>query len=222
MIEPMKFVHSLLSAPIFYQLAMLAVGSPHTRRIHVTQYIRPKTGDRILDVGCGPADIIESLPDVTYFGIDINPAYIEAAQKKYPNRGSFACKDVTEITISEFEPFDIILATGLLHHLSDFEVSALLRACSKLLKAEGRMITYDGCRTENQHPFDTWMLNNDRGKFVRTRAAYEQLASSVFDGVKMSVRSDLLRIPYTLAIMELSHTSSVSLSEIQQAEPLAR
>lgn len=184
---------------------MHSIGGPNARATHVSRYIRPKEGDRILDVGCGPADIIESLPPVTYVGVDLNPNYIESAKRNYGHKASFFCKDVTAIQNEEFEPFDLILATGLLHHLSDTEALTLLNSCSKLLKPNGRMITYDGCRIPKQHPFDTWMLNNDRGKFVRSREHYEKLASSVFpNNVKIEVTSNLLRIPYTLAIMELT------------------
>ena len=204
----MELLHALLSTPVLYRLAMTALGSPRTRQVHVSRYIRPKKGDRILDVGCGVADIFESLPEVSYLGIDMNPLYIESARKNYGHRANFLCKDVTLIKDDEFEPFDIILATGLLHHLSDSESLTLLRTCRKLLKPAGRMITFDGCRLPNQHPIDTWMLNNDRGKYVRTSAGYEGLASSVFPGVTINIHSDLLRIPYTLAIMELALTNS--------------
>lgn len=202
----MDVLHKLLSAPLLYSLAMRALGSPRTREVHVSRYIRPQKGDRMLDVGCGVADILDSLPEVSYLGIDINPLYIESARHNYGHRASFLCQDVTLIKEDEYEPFDIILATGLLHHLSDAESLTLLRVCRKLLKPSGRMITFDGCRTPDQHPFDTWMLNNDRGKYVRSRAGYCNLASSVFPCVEINVHSDLLRIPYTLAIMELSLT----------------
>ncbi len=209
----MEFLHALLGTPVLYRLAMTALGSPRTRQVHVSRYIRPQSGDRILDVGCGVADIVESLPAVSYLGIDMNPLYIESARKRYGDKASFICKDVTEITANEFEPFDIILATGLLHHLSDTEAVTLLRSCSKLLKPAGRMVTFDGCRTAKQHPVDTWMLNNDRGKFVRTEEGYQNLVSSVFAGVTINVHSDLLRIPYTLAIMVLTPSSKQMMPE---------
>ena len=214
----MKFLHSLLGTASFYQLAMSAIGGPNPRKVHISRYIRPQRGDRILDVGCGPADIIESLPDVSYLGIDISPQYIEAARKNYGNRASFICQDVTKIDPEDLEPFDIVLATGLLHHLSDAEAITLLCSCRSLLKPYGRMITFDGCRTEKQHPFDTWMLNNDRGEFVRYKNEYVKLASTVFPEVRVHVHSDLLRIPYTLAIMELTLSSGRTLAECSEKE----
>ena len=212
----MEILHALLGRPLLYRLAMTAIGSPRPRQVHVSRYIRPKKGDRILDVGCGVADILESLPEVSYLGIDLNPLYIESARKNYGHRANFLCQDVTLIKDDEFEPFDIILATGLLHHLSDSECLTLLRSCRKLLKPSGHMITFDGCRVPGQHPIDAWMHNNDRGKYVRSSDAYTSLASSVFPGVKINIHSDLLRIPYTLAIMELRLTSDTATVPTEQ------
>jgi SAM-dependent methyltransferase len=36
---------------------------------------------RVLDIGCGPAYIVEYLRGATYFGFDINSRYIAYAQK---------------------------------------------------------------------------------------------------------------------------------------------
>lgn len=204
MSKPMEFLHSLLGKSSVYSLGMWALGADHARRVHISKYIQPKVGERILDVGCGPADVLEYLPSVSYIGVDFEPNYIATARERFGDRATFMCKDVTLMQQEDLEPFDTILATGLLHHLSDGEVRTLLDACKKLLKPTGKMVTYDGCRVPNQHPFDRWMLDNDRGKFVRTRDAYAELASSVFPSVEINLHSNLLRIPYTHAIMTLS------------------
>lgn len=209
----MDLLHSLLSQSVFYNLGMWALGSVHARSVHVSEYICPKVADRVLDVGCGTADILNFMPPVDYIGLDYEPNYIESARKRFGNRATFFCKDVTLMAEEQFEPFDIVLATGVLHHLSDAEAISLLSSCKKLLKPSGRMITYDGCRTANQHPFDTWMLDNDRGQFVRNKAQYIELVSSVFPGVEFHLRTNLLRIPYTHAIMELSPSRKTPASQ---------
>jgi len=216
----MEVLHKMLSMPLLYRLAMRALGSHKTKQIHVSRYVLAKKGDRVLDVGCGVADMVSHLPDVYYLGMDINPLYIEAAQNKYSGKAEFVCLDVTTINAEQYEPFDIVLATGLLHHLSDSESLTLMQACYKLLKPSGRMVTFDGCRLPKQHPLDAWMLNNDRGKFVRSKEGYQKLASSVFPQVSINVHSDLLRVPYTVAIMELS--KSVEMPETTCVDSVER
>lgn len=198
----------MLGVPGLYKRAMGLLGGKQAKIVHVSRYIRARSGDRVLDVGCGPAEILDYLPDVDYLGIDIDENYISSAKMRYGARAKFLCKDVARLPEDNLKPFDIVVATGLLHHLNDDECINLLSHCHKLLKPAGRMITLDGCRTLRQHPVDAWMLNNDRGKFVRTKDAYERLAMAVFPGVEISLRSDLLRIPYTLAIMELKLTAN--------------
>lgn len=45
--------------------------------------------DKILDIGCGPAKILESLPQVKYYGYDINKNHINYAKKKYVSKNVF-------------------------------------------------------------------------------------------------------------------------------------
>src|SRR5262245_55988684 len=45
-----------------YELLQHAVGSRRSHVTFVTDYVRPRPGDRILDLGCGPAHILEALP----------------------------------------------------------------------------------------------------------------------------------------------------------------
>lgn len=165
-------------------------------------YVCPKAHDRVLDIGCGPGDILNFLPDVEYYGFDLDPFYIKSAQKQFANRGTFFCKAVSRNAFSGDSDFDIILAMGILHHLSDVEARELFELAYHLLRPGGRLITYDGCYTENQSAIKKFILDIDRGKHVRTESAYKNLATSSFKSVSSSVREDLLNIPYTLIIME--------------------
>jgi SAM-dependent methyltransferase len=199
-------LHPILSFAPAYKLLMKSLGGHSARLTHVQKHIRPQPGFKILDIGCGPGDILEYLPGVEYLGVDLDADYIAHAQSKYGNKGRFLCRNAAEIDAAEFETYDIVLATGLLHHLNDNEAIQLLQFASKALKPGGRLITYDGCYLEEkQHPFDRWMLDSDRGKFVRTKKQYMALANSVFPAIKPHLRSDLLRIPYTLLILECSN-----------------
>ncbi len=88
----------------------------------------------------------------------------------------------------------------------------LLWACFGLaraaLKPNGRFVSLDGAFVEAQARVARILLRRDRGKFVRYAEAYHGLASQVFPQVSLSVRHDLLRIPYTHVLLECSNGSA--------------
>ncbi|MGD9107080.1 MAG: class I SAM-dependent methyltransferase, partial [Desulfobacterales bacterium] len=110
-------IRSLLAFPVTYRLFSRIVGG-FARQVYVKKYIRPIHGDKILDIGCGPGDILELLPQVEYLGIDMNRRYIKSAIKRFGNRGTFICKKLSGKLSNELSSFDLILATGILHHLN--------------------------------------------------------------------------------------------------------
>jgi len=111
-----------LRFPRIYNLFSRTAGG-NARAVYVKKYIRPKEGDKILDIGCGTADILLHLPSVEYVGLDLNEAYINYAKKRFGHKGIFLATKVDRKTINEFSlhDLDIVLATGLLHHLNDDE-----------------------------------------------------------------------------------------------------
>ena len=169
--------------------------------IYLAQYVRPKTGDRVLDIGCGPGDILNYLRAVEYTGFDISPEYVAAAEKRFGRRGRFFCGDVGTTLLPQEGWYDIALATGVVHHLDDEVAGRLFHLARRALKPEGRLITFDGCYEPGQSAFARWMLDHDRGKFVRRQSDYTRLASESFSRVEGSLRHDLLRIPYTHLIL---------------------
>ena len=42
-----------------------------------------KNNLKILDIGCGPAQILEHIPECDYYGYDIDSRSIQSAKKKY-------------------------------------------------------------------------------------------------------------------------------------------
>lgn len=188
------------SAPV-YSLFRKLVGRDASRLAYVREHLRLEPGQRVLDLGCGPGDILQFLPAVEYVGYDINPAYIERARKRFGQRGAFHCRAVTD-DLSVTPPFDVVIAHGVLHHLDDDAARTLFRVARRALKPGGRLVTFDGCFAEGQPALARLFLSLDRGRHVRSRDAYERLARSEFEEVKCFVRHDLIRIPYTHLIME--------------------
>ncbi len=69
-------------------------------------------------------------------------------------------------------------------------------------------MSLDGAFVEAQSRMARILLKNDRGKFVRYPEAYAALASQAFPQVRVSVRHDLIRIPYTHVMLECSDGSA--------------
>lgn len=188
--------------PRIYSTVTLLLRGRNTTQSFVNKYVRAKKGDCVLDIGCGTGDILNFLDDIEYHGFDLDPTYIEMAKKRYGARGAFFCKAVSRHAFPGESTFDIILAMGIVHHLRDDEAEQLFELAYHLLKPSGRLITYDGCYTEKQSIVEKFFLNIDRGKYVRTEKAYNDLARSGFSDISSYIRHDLLHIPYTIIIME--------------------
>jgi SAM-dependent methyltransferase len=202
-IDPAGYdLRALLQLPWAYRLFGRLIGEVHIRQEFVREYVHPRVADRILDIGCGPATILDYLPAVDYVGFDMSAAYIASAVEHYGTRGAFKNKRLGRDEIKELGLFDIVLAQGVLHHLDDAEASLLLRLAHDSLKPGCRLVTFDGCYKDRQSVMTRFLLRHDRGHFVRTEQEYHRLVSTVFQAVKVSIRNDLLRIPYTHIIME--------------------
>jgi SAM-dependent methyltransferase len=193
-------LRSTLQIPWVYQLFARVVREGYWP-VYLREYVEPAPGQRILDIGCGPGDVLAYLSDVDYVGVDGSHRYIKSARARFGPRGDFRCQAVADLVASEPASYDVIMANGLVHHLADNEVQHLFDVAGRLLKPTGRLVTFDGCFVPNQSSIVRTLLHLDRGRYVRTQQAYLALARSHFQVVEASVRDDLYRIPYTLLIL---------------------
>ena len=191
----------LANARVYSLLRRLVLDEPRHARF-VAEHVRARSGDRVLDVGCGPADVLDQLPrGVRYEGFDASDAYIARARSRFGDRGAFRCARVDQATV-DAGAFDVVLAIGVVHHLSDDETRALHRLARHALKAGGRLVTIDPCYADGQSRIARFLIDRDRGRHVRDRPRYESLARETFDDVRATMRTDLLRVPYTHLILE--------------------
>jgi len=192
----------VLSLPAAYRLFSSLMGAHRSRTECVVRYIRPQASDRVLDCGCGPGDLLEYLPDVHYVGIDIDADYIAQARRRFGDRASFRLGALGAETMTEEAHYDLVLAWGVLHHLSDDQVRDFMRLARRSLKPTGRLVTLDPCYTDGQSRVARYLLDKDRGEHVRTLEEWPPLVTPSFPSATFHVRHDLLRIPYTHLIME--------------------
>lgn len=192
----------LLKYPFFYNLFLRLLGSAENRKNFVKKYIQSADGAKILDIGCGTAEILNYLPEnCNYIGFDQSSEYIAFAKDKYNTRGKFHCADISSYNAENLANFDIVLAIGVIHHLDDDEALRLFEIAHKALKKGGRLISMDGCFTEKQSYLKRFILKADRGKYVRDADGYLQIARKQFENQEVNIVEKSGILPYTYIIM---------------------
>ena len=178
------------------------MGAKRGRQWIVRDLIRPFPGMRILDLGCGPAQILGSLPtDVSYVGYDMSADYIAMAKETFGTRGTFHCRLLEQAEVATLEPFDLVMGIGVLHHLDDGTARQFMTLAKAALKPSGRVMTLDPCFAPGQNPIARFLISKDRGQHVRDEAGYRALVEQTFTNVTGAVTHQSW-IPYTHWTME--------------------
>ena len=108
-------------------------------------------GVKILDLGCGPATNTYLYCPGDYLGIDISDRYIKSAQRQFPNH-KFMCCDFMSLNNEYQNSYDLIIMSGLLHHLDDKTADKFIKKAGKVLKVGGHLIIIDNClHSSKQH-----------------------------------------------------------------------
>lgn len=191
----------LTQHPRAYALMQWLLGGPRTRRMLVDEYLKPRSGMRVLDVGCGSASLLPDLGAVDYVGIDLNPRHIEEARRLHGAAGAFHCCGLDRV--GEVAPgrFDLVMCIGVLHHLDDAALGRLASAIAARLAPGGRAVAVDPAFVRGQHPVARLLAQLDSGQNVRAPAGYSTPFSERFCSVQEILRHDLLRVPYTHCIV---------------------
>ena len=190
-----KGIYSLLSNTFFYSLVQRVMSGTSFRKKIIKKYIT-KHNAKVLDIGCGPAEILDTLPKIKYYGFDINPIYINSAKKKYEDKGKFFCKKFTNKNTKYLPKFDHVLLLGVLHHLSDKEINTLMPNIKKVLKRKGNIITLDNIFIHKQNFIAKFLIQMDKGENVRSRKGYLNILKNHFKKINSKIYHQKF-IPYT-------------------------
>jgi 2-polyprenyl-3-methyl-5-hydroxy-6-metoxy-1,4-benzoquinol methylase len=108
----------------------------------VRRLVKNRKVESVLDFGCGRGRLTHMLadeyPTATLMGTDISPQSVEVAQKRFPH---------PRITYHLNPPvdarFDLIVASGVFHHILPEEQLAVMRSLANNLNPGGMMIIFE-------------------------------------------------------------------------------
>lgn len=200
-------VRKILEWPIVYDTWQWLVGGAKARRRLIEDYIKPQSGQKILDIGCGTGQMLDYMPrDIDFVGYDIQEEYIEHAKKHYGDRGRFYCTRVNEMESFEAD-FDVVMVVGVLHHLDDQESNVLVEMARNALRPGGVFYLFEPIWLDGQSAGAKFFLKNDRGQNIRTIDEYRSLLDVHFDSINHHIDHKMFRIPYTISIIESSYSA---------------
>lgn len=204
MAQRINGLYKLVTSPSFHRSLMFALGADRGLTTYAGAFLKARSGMKMLDVGCGPANILEYLPDLDYTGMDLNEKHIVSARRRYGDRGRFIVGDAARDLNQENDTFDLISVSALLHHLSDDEARSLFRSIRPLLRPGGRIVTLDPVWLPKQRAVVKLLNRLDSGMNIRTPEGYASLLEGLSLDFQTRTLNNLLRVPYDHFVMVAS------------------
>jgi len=167
---------------------------------------------RVLDIGCGPATFLHGgwLPvnHEDFVGIDPSAEYIAAAKRDFP-LANFFQGTVENVSLGNRQ-FDLVVLSGVLHHLDDSESTAAMDYAVNHLSEGGIVISVDPVFFRGQNRFARMLAKADRGQNVRTVDDLERLWKKNLGkaSLQMHITEGYLRVPYNHVVAIVRKSSS--------------
>ena len=201
MAQVSKGIRTVLESPWIYSTFQNLVSKKPIWPDLIEEFL-PRSDEplRVLDIGCGPGTFLHgnwfSIDRKNFVGIDPSPEYIERAKADFPAAQFF--EGTVETVSLEDRKFDLVVLSGVLHHLDDAEATAVMKFATEHLAQHGHAISIDPVLFPGQNPIARWMALLDRGQNVRTLEQMRDLWSENITGAVLltSVKEGYLRVPY--------------------------
>ena len=187
-----------------FDLHQRLVGGRDSKRRFVEEHVGPQPTDRVLDIGSGTGALRERMPEaISYLGVEINPAYVEAARSRFGDAGEFICSDIGAFELPAGQTFDFAIAYGVFHHLDDETSRRAIAIAAAGLREGGRLVMAEPCWLPGRQGwFERLLMRFDRGSFIRTIDEYVALFEGRFEAIATRILADSYRVPYTMVVID--------------------
>jgi SAM-dependent methyltransferase len=140
-----------------------------------------------LDLGCGTGAFAACFPPAHYVGVDLSSAYVRFAGRH--RGGHFLVCDGTLLAL-ESQRFDAALVLGVLHHLPDAVVHAVLGELHRVLRPGATALVMEDIPPPGAGNLPGHLMHwLDRGGYIRTEADYR----AFFDAGFETTRTETMR-----------------------------
>ena len=150
------------------------------------------TAQRVLDVGCGPGTNAAKFTHTEYLGLDMNPNYVEAAQRRH--QGRFAVADVRTYVPEAGARFDCVLLNSFLHHIDDRSCREILQRMATVLDDDGHIHIVDLVLPKRPN-MARLLARLDRGDYARPLQEWRTLFARDFEVIVFE--------PYRISLLGL-------------------
>jgi SAM-dependent methyltransferase len=207
--ENQSGLRKFLKISFIYEILGFILGGKNAIYWLSVNFYNVQQGSKITDVGCGPGTLLKNYKklfprNINYHGIDPNENYIKSAKKEYGDFANFHHGTTeTFINDSRFKDSDLILCSGVLHHIDDEKAKSLLDFVHCNLRTKtGRFLSIEPVHLMKETLFSKWMMNKDRGLHIRTEQEWKNLMKNSGLQYKTNIITGLIRIPYNHILIE--------------------
>ncbi|HEV8547404.1 MAG TPA: methyltransferase domain-containing protein [Polyangiaceae bacterium] len=175
------------------------------------RWVRPRRGERAVDLGCGTGAFTRRLRSfgLELQGMDISPKSVALANKTATSE-RYVCGDITATNLPAGS-FDIVLYSGVLHHFATREARATVLAEGfRLLAPGGRLFAYD----PNLHSPSMWLYRDPRSPLFSSKGKTENEV--------LLRKSELLDELHTAGFAEVQVRGLSGITYRWVASPIAR
>jgi ubiquinone/menaquinone biosynthesis C-methylase UbiE len=205
-----RAVERALELPAVYSVNQF-IGQATVRRYRqlLTEEVPCEATTSVLDLGCGTGSTSRVVVG-RYSGVDINPSYIEAAQRRHPH-AEFFQGDCSRLAFADGS-YDLATSIATTHHLTDAELEAMTLEALRVVRPGGAFHIIDAILPINRKAFAKEIFfRMDRGRFPRQLDELTGVVSRRADVIHRRVQTGPLHdVAYLRIVPRRTNPSSVT------------